>query len=70
MAHPLHLFDNNSAFVQSNGYGIFEEMRHQCAAQWDHEPKVFAVQDGLMVYEPEPGEPYLTVVSVVLQKTK
>ena len=47
---------------------IQAQIRHQCAAQWAHEPKVFTVQDGLLVYEPEPGEPYRTIVPVALQK--
>ena len=36
---------------------VREQHRHRCADLWAHEPKVFTVQDGLLVYEPEPGEP-------------
>ena len=46
---------------------IREQMRHNCAALWVHEPKVHLVQDGLLVYEPEVGGPYRTIVPRALQ---
>jgi len=47
---------------------IREQRRHRCAEQWSHDPHVFeAVQDGLLVYEPAPGEPLRTIVPGPLQ---
>ena len=33
-----------------------------------HEPRVYTLQDGLLVYEPEDGSPYRTIVSKALQE--
>ena len=47
---------------------VREQQRHRCADLWAHEPRVFTVQDGLLVYEHKEGEPYRTIVPKALQK--
>ena len=47
---------------------IREQQRHTCAAQYVHNPQVFPVQDGLLVYQQADGEPLRTVVPPPLQK--
>ena len=47
---------------------VREQRRHRCADLWRHEPRVFEVQDGLLVMEPKEGDPYLTIVPKALQK--
>jgi hypothetical protein len=47
---------------------VREQIRHRSAILWAHEPKVFPVQDGLLVYKPDSGEPYRTIVPKALQK--
>ena len=48
---------------------VREQLRHRCADLWAHEPRVFTVQDGLLVYEPGVGEPLRTIVPRALQKS-
>ena len=46
---------------------VRKQIQHRCAEKWTSEPRVFTVQDGLLVYEPAPGEPLRTIVPVPLQ---
>ena len=47
---------------------IREQLRQRSAALWAHDPRVFLVQDGLLVYQPTEGETHRTIVPQALQK--
>ena len=47
---------------------IRAQERHSTAAAYAHDPKVNSVQDGLVVYQQEPGGIQRTVVPIPLQK--